>query len=188
MTAKDDRSRTILRLCVTGAMITTVLLIYTRAVAPLQEAEWSSQQRKVELQTRTAAARATIQAIKIQEQNSARAQAEVNRRYHKQGGAAVVWFPQRVKEYFDQSGIPNSVTRLNTTRDEPELPGYERTYRAVDIPHEAGAAVLGVLLPAVANIEEVEPTIRVMDVALRPSPEDPRRSTMVLNLSAVVAK
>ena len=140
------------------------------------------------LQQQIQAARKSTQEIKQQEQASAKARGQLQRAQgDPPAGSALVWLPSRIKRHFDRAGIRDSVTRLNTAADEPRIPGYERTYWAVDLPLSGTPDELRLLLRAVSTLEEAEPAVLVIDLGVRVNPETQLRAG-VINISALSPK
>ncbi|MGB8166835.1 MAG: hypothetical protein WCF18_05050 [Chthoniobacteraceae bacterium] len=103
-------------------------------------------------------------------------------------GPGMVWLPELVKQHFAAFGLTVSIVRMNTVREEPEMPGYSRGYWSVGLPildgnHNAEGSLL-----AVAEFERLHPFISVLDFAIRADPENPQRRLAVLNVAAFIRK
>ena len=103
-------------------------------------------------------------------------------------GPSLLWFPKLAKEHFHRFGIRESVARVNTVADEARLAGYERTYWAVEMPAGSTAKEIRAACIAVAEIERLDPFIRVLDMAIQPSADDPRRSIVMMNAAVLSRK
>lgn len=171
-----------------GGTLGLAWLIYSLSITPLQRRATEFQRTAADLRGRIASARHTIEETKKQEEAVASARAELQRI---QGdlptGSAMAWFPNRMKRHFDKLGIPDSATRLNTALNEPDMPDYERSYWAVDLPIRATTADMSKLLIAVAELEEAEPLVKVMDLAIRQD-DDSGRRTAVINVTTLVRR
>lgn len=179
-----DRSAIFGRVWAGGAVLGAAWLFYSQAIGPLQERTADSLRKLVHLRAHLATARGTIQQVREQEQEAGRARGELQRSHGDvRGGSPMVWFPDRMKQHFGRYGIPESVTRLNTALKEPGLPRCQRTYWAVDLPIQNAAHDIPKLLIAVAELEEAEPIVRVIDVAIR---QDSGRRTAVCGVVAAM--
>jgi hypothetical protein len=178
----------IMRLAVVGGAILGIAwATYSVSIAPLQRSERELLGTLTDRRERIDAARKTIEEIKQQEQATAGARAELQRLHRDlPAGSVMSWFPSRMKQHFDRLGISDSVTRLNNALDEPEMPGYQRTYWAVDLPIQGAARDISSLLIAVAELEKAEPIVKVIDLAIRQ--DDDSHRIAVINVTALVRK
>jgi hypothetical protein len=97
------------------------------------------------------------------EQPAAAARAELDRwRQERPVGAALVWFPDRVRQDFGRAGFAGAVARLNSSRAESELPRFQRMYWAVEVPLPAQPGELGKALAAIADLPLADPHARVL--------------------------
>ena len=94
---------------------------------------------------------------------------------------------EHLARYFAQMGIANAVTRLNTEFAEPNMPGFQRTYWAVDLPLPGSRSDMSRLLIAVAALEETDSIAKVMDLAIRTEDGTGHR-TAIMNVSALTEK
>ena len=101
---------------------------------------------------------------------------------------ALVWFPARVKQHFERFGPAGAVARLNSALDEPALPGFERSYWAVEMPAGTTSAEMREICLAIAELERLNASVRVVDVAIRPDTDNPNGRLMVVNLSVLSPK
>ncbi len=169
-------------------MLGLASLMYSLSIVPLQRRATEFQHTAADLRGRIASARRTIQEAKAQEHAVASARAELQRfQRDLPTGSAMAWFPSRMKRHFDNLGIPDSATRLNTALNEPDLPDYERSYWAVDLPIQGNAAGISNLLIAVAALEEAESLVKVIDLAIRQD-DDSGRRTAVINVTTLVRR
>ena len=91
-----------------------------------------------------------------------------------------------VKEHFKHFGIAVDIVRLNTLRLEDGLPGFKRAYWGVSMPMgNDGNNVTGLLL-AVAELEEQNRYLKVLDFAIQPDVENPLLRTAAINIEALV--
>ena len=103
-------------------------------------------------------------------------------------GSAMVSLPAMVKGHFESRGVPVQVIRLNTTREEPEIPGYERDFWSVAIPIEEAGRNMTKFLRAVADLDRENPFLRILELAVRPDPVNPGRRLATLNVTTLVQK
>ena len=101
---------------------------------------------------------------------------------------ALVWFPGRVKQHFDRFGPSGAVARLNTALDEPALPGFERSYWVVEMPVGKSPAEVREICLAISELERLNASVRVVDVAIRPGENNPDTKLMVVNLTVLAPK
>jgi Tfp pilus assembly protein PilO len=168
------------------ALLGGLWLGYSVAILPLQRREQQSLGKLADLRERIQATRKTIQEVKQQEQATASSRAELDRLERElPTGSALAWFPVRMKQHFDRFGLSDSVTRLNTSLDEPNMPGYQRTYWAVDLPMQGSAKDFSSLLIAVAELEESDPIIEVLDLSIRRENAS-LAPTAIVNVAALV--
>lgn len=183
-----DRSAAVYWTWLGGGTLGLASLIYGLSITPLQRREAEFQRTGADLRGRIAAARHTIQEAKEQEQAVASARAELQRfQRDLPTGSAMAWFPSRMKRHFDNLGIPDSATRLNTALNEPDMPNYERSYWAVHLPIQGTSADISKLLISVAELEEAEPLVKVIDLAIRQD-DDSGLRTAVINVTTLVRR
>jgi hypothetical protein len=158
-------------------------------IAPLRQREAETQREIADLSERLADARTTMAGIQAQEKDADRVRSELERlREELPKGAAMVALPEMVKGHFAKSGINVPLIRLNTTQDCPDLPGYAHGYWSVALPiGDAGPKVTAMLL-AVAELEQRDPFLRVLEFAIRTDPENPGGRMGSLNLGTVIRK
>ena len=160
-----------------------------RFIAPLKQREAETLREVEDLSERLAGARTTMAEIQAQEHDADRVRSELERlREELPKGAAMVGLPEMVKEHFAKSGVSVPLIRLNTTQDFPDLPGYAHGYWSVALPiGDAGPKVTTMLL-AVADLEQQDPFLRVLEFAIRPDPEKAGGWMGSLNLGTVIRK
>lgn len=162
---------------------------YAHSIAPLRLQEADASREAGEFRERTENARKTIAEIRAQEADADRVRRELARlREELPAGAAEVALPTLVKEHFARNGIAVPVVRLNTTQDLPELPGYEHGYWSAAIPIDRAGRNIRTLLATVADLEQQNPFLGVLDFAIRPDPENPDGKVGLMNLRAIIPK
>lgn len=162
---------------------------HARWIAPLKEKESAHRLATAGLQERMAEARRAIEEVRELEVRKVSERHEIRALFaNHPNDAAVIWFPERMKQHFERAGLGGAVTRLNTIRNEAELAGFERSYWAVEL--LVGPATKQVIeaCMSVAEVESLDPSIRVLDVAIRPEPADPARRRMVMNVALLSRK
>ena len=162
---------------------------HARWIAPLKEKEQAHRRAAAGLTERISEAQKAIGEVRALEvQNDAERQ-EIQALFAGHpSDSAVVWFPERMKQHFERAGLGGAVTRLNTTRDEAGLPGFERSYWAVELPVGAATPKVIEACMSVAEMEPLDPAIRVLDVAIRPESGDPSRRQVVMNVALLSRK
>ena len=160
-----------------------------RYLVPLAERGRDLGQQLEQEQERTWAARKALRTIAALEAQTDGARAELERL--KEGfppGAALVWFPERVRKHFRESGFEAVSIQPNTTADVPELPGFERSYWAVELPIPGGAKEVRAALVGLARLETADPFLRILDTAIRPDAQDSSRQFAVANVVILAPK
>jgi hypothetical protein len=162
---------------------------YRRSVGPLRQRETESLRDARELRERVAGAQKAIAEIRAREMDLARLWDEIDRaQADLPPGAASVSFPAWVRDHFAHSGIGMPQVRLNAAQDEPNASGYERGFWSVALPIDVTGRNLPTLLVAVADMDEQNAFVRVLDFEIRPDPENPGVRLGVLNLATVLRK
>lgn len=161
---------------------------YSTQISPLRERERTTRHRIAELSGEVQGARRAMEEMRAQEGQATEARAEVDRwNQDYPAGSATAWVPELVESHFARFGIDVAIVRLNTTLEEPELPGYDRAYWSVGMPiAEANKARASLL--AAAEFEQQYRFVRLLDFAIQPDPHDVSRRIAVLNLSALIRK
>ena len=178
--------RRLLPACV---MLAAAWIFYTWWIAPLRKAEKQATEKIERLHGLLVDAHREVKDVQALE-------AELGRRrithYRAAGdlprGSAMAWIPDRLKQYFSRLGFNECTAQFNTSVDEPALSGYARTYWAVSLPIHDPVRDVGSFLAAVGQLEQTDPLIRVMDVAIGPDLHDPNRRTGVVNVGALARK
>ncbi len=161
---------------------------YAEGVRPLREDEVTTRIRIAELGGKIESAGKAIEKMRAHDGQAAEARAELDRWNQEcPAGSAMTWFPELVKSHFTRFGMVVAIVRLNTTLDEPDLPGYSRAYWSVGLPISEANKGLASLLAA-AELEQHHRFVRLLDFAIQPDPHDLSRRIAVLNLSALIRK
>lgn len=157
-----------------------------RLVAPFLERERVDLDAIAALEERIEGARGTIKEIQMLEKATGLERNELHLlQGHLPSSSAHVWFPKRVKEHFGRFGVAGAVARQNTAREEKGLPGFERSYWAVELPTGSSAKDIRAACLAIAEFEPLEPSLRVLDVAIHPSSEVPDQRVVVFNIAVL---
>ena len=158
-------------------------------VAPLRAKESEDLRDVANLNERIAAAQKTIAEIQAKESGAGRIRGELIRLQDDlPAGSAMVTLPGLVKVHFGRSGIAVGLMRLNTTRDEPGSPGYQRHFWSLALPIDDAGRNITKMLLAVADLDREHPFLKVLDFAIRPDPEHPGGSMASLNVSTLIRK
>lgn len=163
--------------------------LYAQRIAPLQRSETAARAAIAELGVRTDETRVSLKAVKDLQQQTGGIRAELQRLHGDiAADSAIAWFPQRLKTHFAGFGLPGGATRMVNTQDEPDLPGYRRSYWAVALPIKGGNRTIDALLLAIEGLEREAPFVKVVDCVIQPDQEDPGQYTASMQLSALVQK
>lgn len=170
-------------------VLAAIWMLHARVLPSLIERESEALQAVSALNERIGRAQQTIAEIQARERDTVLVRSELQRLQKAfPAGAATAWLPTLAKEHFARFVIAARRIHLNGTQDEPGIPGYERGFWSVTLPvDEAGPIPVNLFL-AVAEIEQRNPYVRVLDFAIRPDPEMPGQRLMSLNLTALVPK
>ena len=162
---------------------------YGRSIAPLGPQETEMLDRVTELKGRIDAARKTIAESRALEQGASHSRSDLDSPGGDQpASSALVWFPERMKKHLERVGLSGAAIRFNTSLDEPESPDFERSYWAVELPVGDSTRDVREACVAIADIEPVDPSIRVLNVAIRPDLNDPTRRIMAMSVSILARK
>ena len=87
-------------------------------------------------------------------------------------GAAIAWFPPRIKTFFANEGIDKAAAQLGNSDNpkEPGLSGWSKYTWLISLP-EADYAALG---KAVADLENTEPLLAIDRLTIRTQTEQPQ--------------
>lgn len=161
---------------------------YNHAIAPLRHSLRTTSYGIEELKQNISSAETALEEIRVRKEQVARTWAEVDLLVRDiPTASALFWFPVRMKRHFTRFAIPDAVTRLNSTLDEPTFPNYQRTYWAVELPMQSENDISKVLL-AVAELDAQDVLVRVLDFAIRPSSEDPTKQISIINVAALARR
>lgn len=158
-------------------------------LAPFAVRERQMRQEMADLATRAEHARAAVKMVQDLEQESAAARVAFQRwQSELPKGSAIVWLPPRIKEHFARFGLPVPVARLNATLPEPGLPRLKRSFWAVEIPLAHPLKDTTAALLAVAELDQQDALVRVLDFAVRPDSRKTGRQVATLNLSVIAGQ
>ena len=101
-------------------------------------------------------------------------------------GAAIAWFPPRMKTFFANQEIDRATARLESSvpYKEADLSGWMRYNWSIDLP-QTDFSTLG---KAVAALENNEPLLSIVRITVRAMPEDPQFQQVNLNASTALVK
>ncbi len=176
-----------------GAVVACTLAIaagrdfYTRSISPLLQKETEIQRESDAVDKRIESARLVIAKTRTLETNADRARSELERLQNElPPGSPMVSMPALVGDHFTRHGLNVPLIRLNTTREEPKIPGYRRGYWSVALPIDKDGANIPTLLTTIADLEQHYAFVRVLDFAIRPDPENPEARLGLMNFAAVI--
>ena len=155
----------------------------------LRERETEAMREIADLSGRIEKAQEVLAAGRDEEGEAGRIQSELKRLQDAlPTGSAMVSLPAIVKGHFESRGVPVQVIRLNATREEPGIPGYDRDFWSVAIPIEEAGRNMTKFLRSVADLDRENPFMRILDLAVRPDPMNPGRRLAMLNVTTLVRK
>jgi len=162
---------------------------YRGTVGPLGEQEQEALRDAEDFAGRIENAQRTITEIKANDEEAERVRRELDRLYRELlAGSAMFSMPPLVREHFARFGIPIRLVRMNSTKDEPDIPGHERSFWSVALPIDEGGRNIFKMLLAVADLDQEKPFLRVIDFAIRPDPENPTARMASMNVSVLNRK
>jgi len=176
------------RVLMAGVALGSACLLYSYSIVPLRLQENEFVHRQSELRKNLDSARAQLVAIKDSDQQAADARAVLNRMTGEKAGDEMVSFPEEVRQYFSQFGLPSAAVRFVTAQDEPGLPGYRKIYWAVGLPIPKTDRNAEGLLLATAGFAQQERYIKVIDFSVQPDVFDPSLRTASINLVTLSKK
>lgn len=185
------RSTTFRRIAAGGAVLAAAWCFHSQWIAPLRRCELELTQGLAEVRQRIADGKTEIREAVKQEQEQGRmnARMELNSlRGDRPGEPAVVWLPARLKSDIARFGIQGAVVRQNSAVPEPGLHGYERTYWRLTLPPQSGARTMTGVLLAVADIEQADRRLKVLDFSFQCDAAEPHWPAGGFNISALVRK
>ena len=157
--------------------------------APFVERERKDRDAVASLQGSIAEAREAIQQVRTLEGEAEAVRLRIGRLDEEiPAGPAMVWLPELVKQHFSHFGLSVAIVRMNTTRDVPDLSRHSRGYWSVGLPIEESSFKAAGAVLAVAEFEQQNPFVKVLDFAIRPDPEHPQGRIAVMNLTALIRK
>ena len=178
-----------------GAIVACALALgagrdfYTRSISPLLQKESEIQRESDAVDERIENARLTIAKTRTLETNADKSRSELERLQDElPAGSPMVSMPALVGEHFTRHGLNAPLIRLNTTREEPKIPGYRRGYWSLAVPIDKDGANIPTLLSTIADLEQQYAFLRVLDFAIRPDPENPDARVGLMNFASVIRK
>ena len=185
--AKASKRRATAACCVVA--LAAGLGFYWISIAPLTQQETEARRIVSDLRGRIESARITIDQVRAAEQNAGSSQGELERlQGDLPAGLTIISAPTLVREHFARFGIAVSVVRLNTTQNEPDIPGYQRGFWSVALPIDAASRNIVPMLRGVADLDQQNSSVRILDFAIRPDPVTPGGRVGVLNLAGLIPK
>ncbi len=162
---------------------------YDQAGAPFRLHEREDRDAIFGLRARVEKARTTIQEVRKLESDAQVVRSQIARLEQEiPAGPAMVWLPELVKTHFASFGLSGAIVRMNIVRGEPDLPAFRRGYWSIALPLPEGSRSAAGSLLAVAEFEQQHPFVKVLDVAIRPDPENPQGKVALLNVAALIRK
>ena len=141
------------------------------------------------LREQIAGAHAASQEIRTLAIDATAFRAQIDRLEEEIPGPSVrVSLPEQVKQHFARFGLRVSVVRMNSVREDYDLPGYDRGYWSVSLPIAEARDKAAASLLAVAEFEQQHPFVRILDFAIQPDPEDPAGRVGSLSLATLIRK
>lgn len=167
-------------LCATG-------IVYFCEIVPLSERNERLEQRLAATQEQRELERNKIELAREREQETAVARAELSDLLGYLPEKSVsVRLPLLTREHFQHFGFQTPVIRLNAVRDEYGLPHSRVAYLGAGVPVGRSTQSVSGLLMAIAEFENQNRFVKVLDVSIGPDALDPRQLMGGFNFSALV--
>ena len=101
-------------------------------------------------------------------------------------GAAIAWFPPRMKTFFANQGIDRAVARLesNTSFKQGELAAWTKYNWLIDLP-QADFASVG---KSIAELENTQPLLVITKLSIHVLPEQPQYQQVAIAATTVIEK
>jgi len=101
-------------------------------------------------------------------------------------GAAIAWFPPRVKTFFANQGIDRAIARLesNTNFKQNELAAWTKYNWLIELP-QADFAALG---KSIAELENTQPLLSITKLSVHAQPEQPQFQLVAIAATTVIEK
>lgn len=177
------------RFLIGGAALGSVWLFSQYVITPLRLHEKDSVLRVGELRQQLDSAHAALRGIGNPKKDLEDERSALNRLAGESALKSTMGsFPENVRQHFARFGVPLRVMRLSTIQEMPDLPGYQRVYWSVGLSVAKADRTLTGLLISVAELEEQNRFIKVLDFALQPDVEEPGARTVGINLVTLLPK
>jgi hypothetical protein len=158
-------------------------------LSPLREKEAVLQRDAANLSERIEKAKKTIAEVRAAEEGAAPIRQQLEKLQEDLPvGSTMVALPALVKAHFARAGVAVRLIRLNTTQNQPDIPGFERGFWSVALPIDENGRNVAKLLMAVTDLDRENPFIRILNFAIRPDPENPRERMASLNVTSLIRK
>ena len=101
-------------------------------------------------------------------------------------GAAIAWFPPRMKTFFANEGIERAIARLesNTNFKQTELAAWTKYNWLIELP-QADFAALG---KSIAELENTQPLLSITKLSIHVLPEQPQFQQVAIAATTVIEK
>ena len=101
-------------------------------------------------------------------------------------GAAIAWFPPRMKTFFVNQGIDHAIARLesNTSFRQTELAAWTKYNWLIDLP-QADFAALG---KSIAELENTQPLLSITKLSVHVLPDQPQFQQVAIAATTVIEK
>jgi len=177
----------VMAVCAAGLVL--IAEDYRKSVAPLRQRQAELLRDVARFGKRVADAQKSIAGIREREMDLDRIRNEIDTvQAGLPPGSVSDAFPAWVKEHFAHCGIVVPVVRLDSTQNEPGTSGYERGLWSVDLPIDEAGRNIANLLGAVADLDQRDSFVRVLEFEIRPDPVKPGARVGSLNLATVLRK
>ena len=162
---------------------------YLQETVPLRQQAAEILREVEELSGRVEAAHKTITEVHAEKKDT-EASRSAGERLHDgcPAGQAMIWVPTLIKDHFARAGTAVLITRLNMIQDEPNLPGQERGFWSTALQIDEAGRNIAPIIHGIADLEQQNPCVRVLDFAIRTDPEHPGKRVALLNLTALIPK
>lgn len=172
-----------------GLVLLLISEDYRKSIAPLRQKEAEATRDAKELRERIVDADIAIVEIRARGMDLEHMRGETDRAQAElPEGSVRVSFPAWMKDHFAHSGLGISTIRLTAAQDEPNGSGYERGFWSVSVPIDEAGRNIPKLLVAVADMDQQNSFLRVLDFEIRLDAGKQGERVGLLTLGTVLRK
>lgn len=183
------RAAVLRSLLAVALMLGGIAIYYHVRIAPLRQQQSEAGQQIAIVRGHLEAAQRELGKIKTLEQERWRFRQHLNALHEDSPVApAVTWFPARMKAHLARYGVGQAEIRLNTIESKSCIAGFDRSYWHVKLPPQPGLRKMTDALLAVAQFEQHDRFVKIVDLNLRAQPGEASVISGDVNVTAFLRK